>query len=355
MTISFSFPLRLLLTIFLLSLLVAPLSAEAGDSSSVDEEIKAELAKGYELLQRRRVDDAVRAFRKADKLGEKAHPEAAVALAIGYQRLQAWVESEKTARRAIELAGADAYLRSAAYKVLGLTLLARASGKKENELLAEAEGSFRAALESAGGEDPVLKLNLAETVMRLGRDEEGIALLEEFLAGDPTGPSAARARSLLDNPDRSREALVPDFAMVTLKGEYLTPDDFAGEVILLDFWGTWCPPCRKATPALGRLAKRHHDEPFRLVGVSNDSSREVLEQYVADHDITWTQVWDQGGQIGRDSFLVKTYPTYVVLDHQGRVVYRVSGWGEYLRKELERRVYSAIRKARKAEKAQGSR
>ena len=82
--------------------------------------------------------------------------------------------------------------------------------------------------------------------------------------------------------------------------------------------------------------------------MSNDSAREVLEQYVDEHAMDWTQVWDRDGSVARDAFLVRSYPTYLVLDHEGRVTYRVSGWGETIRRDLERQVLFAVRKARKA-------
>jgi thiol-disulfide isomerase/thioredoxin len=311
-----------------------------------EETVESEIARGNDLLNRRRADEAVRAFKHADKLAGGTSAEALIGLALTYNQLGAWVNAEKAARDALAVSGDDETLRGLSHNVIGLALVARAEDDADE--LAEAEAAFRAALAAIGEDYPVIGFNLGETLMRQGRDEEAVPLLEAFLATDPRGPNAARARSLLDDPRRARENLVPAFSMVTLDGRYLTPDDFAGRAVLLDFWGTWCPPCREATPALGRLAKRLDGEPFELVGVSNDSSREVLEQYVAEHEMTWTQVWDRTGEVARNSFLVRSYPTYVVLDHEGRVVYRASGWSERMRREIERQVRLAVRAARKA-------
>jgi thiol-disulfide isomerase/thioredoxin len=324
----------------------AAVPAERGD-----DEVRAAITRGHELLERRLTAEAVRAFREADKLAGGSSVAALVGLAQAHLQLGAEGTAEKHARRALAAAGDNVFLQVAAHNVLGIALLAGAGGDADQ--LAKAEAAFRAALAGAGDTSPVLKLNLAEALMRQGEDAEAAALLEAYLATEPSGPEAARARSLLDDPRRARENVVPAFEMVTLDGRRLTPADFAGRAVLLDFWGTWCAPCRQATPALGRLAKRLEGEPFELVAVSNDAEREVLEKYVAEHAMDWTQVWDRDGSVARDAFLVRSYPTYVVLDHEGRVIYRVSGWGESIRRALERRVHSAVRDARKAAPGEG--
>lgn len=337
-----------LVTLFMTYAIALPVAApSAAIEARLDEEaVDAEVSRGFDLMKRRRVDDALRAFKKADKLAGGESAGALIGLAEAYNHLGAWRNAEKAAERAILAAAGNKYMEAAAYNALGLAHLAGAV--KDPDHLDPAERAFRAALERAGDTDPVLNLNLAEALMRQGRDAEGIPLIETYLATDPAGPSAARARSLLDNPRRSRENLVPDFGMATLDGRYVTPGDFSGRAVLLDFWGTWCGPCRTATPSLARLHKKLSGDPFVLVGVSNDATREVVEKYVAENSMDWTQVWDQDGRVGRDAFLVRSYPTYVVLDHEGRVVYRVSGWGDGIRIQLEREVFNAVRKARKA-------
>ena len=335
---------RLSIALLLLVQLVPAPAAAAAEGG--DPDVAAMIEQGNALLQQRRADDAVRAFKKADKLAGGGSAEALLGLALAYNRLGASAKAERAALEALAVAGDAPGLLGPAQNVLGIVLFSAAGDDPEK--LAEAEAAFRAALASSGDANPVLKFNLAETLMRQGKDDEALPLLEAYLATDPTGPNAARARSLLDDPRRARENIVPDFSMVALDGRRLTPEDLAGRAVLLDFWGTWCAPCREATPELGRLAERLSDEPFELVAVSNDASREVLERYLAEHDYDWTQVWDRGGEVGRNAFLVRSYPTYLILDHEGRVIYRVSGWGDAIQRDLTRRVHAAVRDARKA-------
>jgi hypothetical protein len=90
---------------------------------------------------------------------------------------------------------------------------------------------------------PILHFNLGYTLLQEGRDAEGIAELKKFTAVESEGAKADQALKLIENPRRAREAYAPDFSFITSEGEYLSLDDLRGKVVLLDFWGTWCPPC----------------------------------------------------------------------------------------------------------------
>ena len=312
------------------------------------DEVTALILEGYEQLSQRQAHQAVRTFKRADSKAGGASPEALLGLAHAYGQVRAYAASERAARKALSVPGAGEELRGAAHNLVGIALLQQAGDDREK--LAPVESEFRQAMELAGDADPVFGLNLAEVLLRLGRGSEAEALLEEFIEREPHGPDAARARSLLDDPRRaSDESLAPDFSLVTLDGEYLTPDDFAGRVVLLDFWGTWCPPCRAATPALKRIYSRHEkQDAFAMVGIATDSERGLVESYVAEHGMEWVQAWDADRSASYDAFRVRNFPTYMILDHEGRVAYRVSGWGEHIRRDLELQLGRQLRRARKA-------
>ncbi len=193
--------------------------------------------------------------------------------------------------------------------------------------LASAEKAARRAV-AAAGDDPPLRFRAQET-------------LRQVVSARAAGAAEAGAESATESESDA-------YSMTTLEGRSLTPDHFAGRAVLLDFWGTWCPPCREAAPVLGRLAQELRGEPFELVGVSTDASRGDLEVFIEQHDMEWTQVWDQSGEVTREHFRVRVYPTYVLLDHQGREVFRITGWDERIRSRLERAVRAAVRTAREA-------
>lgn len=74
------------------------------------------------------------------------------------------------------------------------------------------------------------------------------------------------------------------------------PGDFKGKVVLLDFWATWCPPCRHELPNVVAAYKKYHPKGFDVVGVSLDKpgQRQELLQFMHDHDMPWPQIYDGG-------------------------------------------------------------
>ena len=117
-------------------------------------------------------------------------------------------------------------------------------------------------------------------------------MLREYLELAPRSTRAVDVRRLIENPRRAREPYAPDFEIVTMDGQRITLESLRGKTVLLDFWGTWCPPCRAATPDLVRLATKHAERPFVIVGVSSDESEKVVQDYVQKHRMSWPQFVD---------------------------------------------------------------
>ena len=102
--------------------------------------------------------------------------------------------------------------------------------------------------------------------------------------------------------------------------------ELRGKVVLLDFWATWCQPCVAALPVLARMQRRMADDPFALLSISIDRNRDVLEQFLSEHEMAWLQVWDGKGEV-HGAFGVNRYPTYILIDYEGRIVGSVTGSG----------------------------
>jgi thiol-disulfide isomerase/thioredoxin len=133
-----------------------------------------------------------------------------------------------------------------------------------------------------------------------------------------------RAAALIANPRRAREPYAPDFSIVTLGKEFVTLADLRGKVVVLDFWGTWCPPCVQAVPSLRDLQKKHAKDPFLLVGVSSDNSEQLVRDFTGRNQMEWVQFWDRDRKI-QQLFDVRAWPTYIVIDDEGIVRFRTSG------------------------------
>jgi thiol-disulfide isomerase/thioredoxin len=117
---------------------------------------------------------------------------------------------------------------------------------------------------------------------------------------------------------------VPDIEGEDLDGKAFKLSDYRGKVVLLAFWGNWCPDCRAMYPHERSLVKRMENRPFALIGVNSDKDKAVLKKALEKEEITWRSFWDGGSTKGPIStkWQVRGWPTLYIIDHMG--VVRVS-------------------------------
>jgi cytochrome c biogenesis protein CcmG, thiol:disulfide interchange protein DsbE len=117
----------------------------------------------------------------------------------------------------------------------------------------------------------------------------------------------------------------PDFALQTLTGDTVTLASLEGKVVLLNFWATWCPPCRVEMPWFEKLARERAAEGFVVVGASMDrGAPDVLRWFVEEKSITYP-VGVAPNRMARDYGGVRGLPTSFLIDRQGRVRHTVTG------------------------------
>jgi len=122
----------------------------------------------------------------------------------------------------------------------------------------------------------------------------------------------------------------PEFTGHTTDGEEISLSDYRGQVVLLDFWGAWCPPCQKSMPHLDDLVTQYNDQGLVAIIVSTDIVKQDAIDFLSTNGLTqFISVWEPGGKNDNPIDLlydVTLYPTTFVLDRQGVIRWISTGY-----------------------------
>ncbi len=145
-----------------------------------------------------------------------------------------------------------------------------------------------------------------------------LLLLLTACAGGAPEQAAARPESGTDLQAAEPEAkLAPDFAVQSMDGEEFRLSDSAGQIRLIDFWATWCAPCREEIPMLNELQASYGDQGFRILAIS-DEAQDVVRDFLAEHDVQYTNLI--GTEELSEAYGVLGLPAAYLVDREGRVV-----------------------------------
>lgn len=144
----------------------------------------------------------------------------------------------------------------------------------------------------------------------------------------------------------------PDIRVETLTGETIALRDLRGQVVLVNFWATWCPPCRYEMPGFQRMYERYRDRGFIILGLSTDrAGRGPVERFLDEIGITYPVAMATAESIqlfGAGNLL----PTSFLIDTQGRIRYTVKG--VYTETALAQAVERLLREGGAAESKTGA-
>jgi len=147
-------------------------------------------------------------------------------------------------------------------------------------------------------------------------------------AGCGGGDEAAADQTAAGAGAAAAEEPSYDFSLQDLSGNTLRLADLRGEVVVVDFWATWCPPCRKALPHLQELHEEFAGKGVRVVGIATDQQgAAIVAPFVEKNGLTFPIVLTDG-KVDRDFGGVRGIPTTFVLDKQGKVVRKFVGYQE---------------------------
>ncbi len=112
----------------------------------------------------------------------------------------------------------------------------------------------------------------------------------------------------------------PDFTLKSNSGDNLKLSEYEGEVVMINFWATWCGPCRQEMPALEQLYQKYKDLGFVILGVNIDEDSSKTKDFLAKRPVNFPVLYDTKKQVS-DLYNVVAMPTTYLIDRDGKLRY----------------------------------
>jgi len=265
--------------------------------------------------------DAVKEYKQASKLEHGSCFTCYLGLASAYAQVGDVSHADDNAVKAVGLAK-TAKEKSLAHATKGSVLMR--FGSEDAKRFAAAETEFRQAL-STENTNAEVRFELGVCLLKQKKDEEGVRELKAVVSTSPNPTFVRQAELLITNPRRAREWFAPEFTASTLQGQKLSLHELSGKIVVLDFWATWCPPCRESLPEIKDLLKKYSREKLAVISISGDDDEAAWKDFVAKKNMDWPQVLGKQNRQIEEAFGVHAFPTYIVIDAEGVVRQRIVG------------------------------
>jgi thiol-disulfide isomerase/thioredoxin len=160
-------------------------------------------------------------------------------------------------------------------------------------------------------------------------------------------PVAALAAALLAAPVAATEAgqPAPAFSLPNAKGDTVALERMRGKVVYVDFWASWCGPCRRSFPWMNEMQQKYGARGLVIVGVNVDKKRGDAERFLAQIPASFTIVFDEAGATP-NAYGVKGMPSSYVIDARGNVTFVERGFLDESRAVLEQKIADALSAAK---------
>jgi thiol-disulfide isomerase/thioredoxin len=126
-------------------------------------------------------------------------------------------------------------------------------------------------------------------------------------------------------PAAAASNIAPDVALQSDDGAVVHLSDYKGKVLLVDFWASWCAPCKTSFPALDALYREYQPRGFEVLAVNLDEERRAADRFLSEHAHRMTVLFDPKG-ISPGAFGVKGMPTSYVIDRAGAIRFTHMGY-----------------------------
>jgi len=115
--------------------------------------------------------------------------------------------------------------------------------------------------------------------------------------------------TILSNPVSAAQGSAPDFTLNDINGKKVNLSEFKGKAVLLNFWATWCGPCRAEMPSLNNLYNEYKDKDFVVLAVSVDTSEKPVKSFARELKLTFPILMDKDKAVSFDEYAVLGLPT----------------------------------------------
>jgi len=132
------------------------------------------------------------------------------------------------------------------------------------------------------------------------------------------GESPSTLHPVADRP------MAPGFALADIDGAIHRLSDYRGKVVIVNFWATWCPPCREEMPSMQRVWEQIKDDNIVILAINVGEDEDTIFTFTADYPVKFPLLLDLDSRVIQD-WPVRGLPTTFVIDPQGRIAYRAIG------------------------------
>jgi cytochrome c biogenesis protein CcmG, thiol:disulfide interchange protein DsbE len=135
----------------------------------------------------------------------------------------------------------------------------------------------------------------------------------------------------------------PDFTLPSIDGQQVSLQQYRGKVVFLNFWATWCIPCREEMPGLEQLHQKYQSEGFVVLAIDLKESAEQVKTFFQKHGLSFPSLLDQQGSVFRD-YLVAGMPTTYLIGRDGKLFARGIGGRDWTRAEAQELIRTLVKK-----------
>jgi thiol-disulfide isomerase/thioredoxin len=205
--------------------------------------------------------------------------------------------------------------------------LLEGSAEDQKQLVAEVHKHLQEKAGNIGVPEARLAYSVASALEQLERRELAAEAFTKFgnqIARSNNKDIAGFSKIFLGTARRlGAVGNVIDIKGKTVEGKEIDLAKLKGKVVLVDFWATWCGPCRAELPNIKKMYDRYNAKGFEVIGISLDDDRDKLAEFLKEEKLPWPSIYDQAGKEGErlaDLYGVMSIPQALLVAQDGKVV-----------------------------------